>query len=178
MAEVPKFTQAELLSEVVRLNVESNKDNRQSHPLGRLVMQMREEHPLLENWGVHVGTNMPIGMSRHGKYCGLEGMAFDNSYIAAYGLMRFSYEKAAMPIPKASIPEGYEPSLEARRSGSQQDLLEHLGEKMHRLDREYPEFLQAMFQYSDHRIPGNSRGFMLAATAIAAAEMYYGFVEL
>jgi hypothetical protein len=178
MAEVPKLTQAELLSEVVRLNVVATEENRQTHPLHELIVQMREEHPLIENWGVHISTNMPIGMSRYPKYSGIEGMVFDNSYIAAYGLIRFSYLKAEKPVPFAPIPEDYEPILEERRFGSQQDLLERLGDNMHKLDKEYPDFLQATEQYATHRIPNHGAGFTLAATAIAAAEMYYSFVEL
>ena len=178
MAEVPTFTQAELLSEVVRLNVIATDENIQDHPLHMLVEQMHEEHPLIENWGAHISANIPIGMSRYPNYAGIEGMVFHNSYVAAYGLIRFSYQEANASLPKAPIPEGYEPVLEERRSGSQQDLLERLGEKMHRLNEEYPDFLQATFQYANHRIPGHGRGFTLASTAIAAAEMYYSFVEL
>jgi hypothetical protein len=178
MAEVPKLSHAELLSEVVRLNVPLTEENRDTHPIPELRKVMLAEHPLIENWGAHLSYNLNDAMGGTDTEYTPEKLSFDNGYIVAYGLIRFSYDQTSRSIPPAPIPEDYQTFLEERRGISIGELFVRLNERQHDLYVEYPDFLEAAQDYAQHRMPGHGRGSTVGAVAMAAAEMYYSFCEL
>jgi hypothetical protein len=178
MSEVPKASIEMLKAEVTRLNVPLTEANRPNHPLTQLGDQLTAEQPLIASWGSHLSANIDRALGAADDSYLRERCAFDNAYIAAYGLLRVGYDEHRLQVPTAPFKHGEEPFLEQRRSVDMQELFSGLNDRQGSLFFEYPEYLVAVQAYAYESMPGHGIGGTIGTVAIAASEVYYSFREL
>jgi hypothetical protein len=178
MSEVPKLSRNDLMGEVARLNIPLLDDTNQDHPLHGLFVDLRIDHPTLYQWGTKVTSNLNFGWGGTDERRAVESYAFDNAFIAAYGLMQVSYQRADRPMPKDEVlPKGHR-FLNDTEDTTIGTVFKLLNKRQFSLQQEYPEFLEATQAYAYNRMPYHGQLYTVGAVGVAAAEMYFSFCDI
>lgn len=178
MSEVPKLSRNDLMGEVARLNIPLLDDNDTDHPLHELVVSLKRDHPIVFNWGERLTNNLNLGWGGDDERHAVESYAFDNAFIAAYGLMRVSYAKVGRPMPKDDVFAVDHRFIEGHAESNLGVIFKRLTERQYELYEEYPVFLEAVQAYAYNRMPYHGRLYTVGAVGVAATEMYFSFRDI
>ena len=173
---VPHATKPRLYEAVAEINVPYLDESDQAHPLTVLHATLRVEHEPILKWGSDVSGNLNRGFGGTPTTPTREARAFDNAFVAAYGLVRAGYEETGKRIPGASKPPEWYMWIREEPQQSIPDLFKVLNIRQHKVVAEYRNLVDALQTWASDRIPGHNHDLnSVGVVAIAAAEMYYAF---
>ncbi len=176
--QVPHASKPRLFEEVRRLNVPLVDAQDHEHPIAALRCTMEDEHPSILRWGSDAGSNLNRGFGGDDAHPTLEKRTFDNSFIAAYGLIRVGYEETGTAVPGAHQPPEWYMWIRDEAEQTIGDMFSAFNERQRVLASEYPDLLEATQTWAADRIPYHGTGYTIGAVATAAAEMYHAFRKI
>jgi hypothetical protein len=174
-SEVPRATKLGLFDEVARLNVPLVNASDRNHPIISLLADMKQEHPAIHKWGSDVGSNINRGFGGEENAPTLEKYAFENSFIAAYGLIRVGYRQAGVEMPGVQQPPEWYMWIRDEAHQTIDEMFASFNQRQRRVATEYPDLLEATQAWASERVPYYGSGYTIGAVATAAAEIYHAF---
>jgi hypothetical protein len=174
-SEVPRATKPVLFDEVARLNVPLVDATDENHPVISLLADMRQNHPAIQKWGSDVSFNLDRGFGGEENAPTLEKYAFDNSFIAVYGLIRVGYRQAGVEMPGVQQPPEWYMWIRDEADQTIDEMFASFNQRQRRVATEYPDLLEATQAWASERVPYYGSGYTVGAVATAAAEIYHAF---
>lgn len=176
MSLVPHASKPRLYEAVAELNVPYLDTSNRTHPVSVLRALLEAEHEPILKWGSDVSGNLSLGFGGTQVRPTPEAFAFDNAFIAAYGLVRVGYLETGRRIPGTSKPPEWYTWIREDPKQTIPELFKVLNVRQHKVVDEYRVLVDALQTWASDRIPGhNQNPNSIGVVAIAAAEMYYAF---
>jgi hypothetical protein len=171
--EVPKLKKAYLFERVASINhpfSETTVDN----PLSAPYLFIKTENAGLAKWGGIVAKVINAGMGGDDNNLKLERAIFENSFIAAYDLISYGYQKSSLELPTIATPPDDYSWLGLGSTSTPKEIFGVLNEHQHDAGAEYPDYFEALATWGAERM-GSSSPYGVGMTAVAGAEVYLSF---
>jgi hypothetical protein len=177
--EVPRATKLQLFEEVGRMIVPFVAANQSTHPISVYLRELRATQPAVMQLGSDIGATLNINYGGRVENTTRPKMVFDNSFIAAYGLIKVGYVRVGKQIPRVPEPPVWHQWLTDEPQEQDPTIAQisaKLNARQQALNAEYPDLLEAVQTVASEITPRFKQGaFDVGAAAIGAGAMYHAF---